>query len=88
MPNSLRFSDVHLKSSLYSNEWNPRDYGPMIELLESWKFILPDFIVDNILDQLVFPKLKQAVEEWNPRTDRVMINVWILPWKGLMGNVH
>lgn len=38
-----------------------------MHLLESWNPILPPFIRDNILDQLVLPKVKKAVEDWDPR---------------------
>jgi tuftelin-interacting protein 11 len=46
--------------------------------------VLPEFILDNIIDQLVLPKINRAVSDWNPRTDPVMIHKWILPWLSTM----
>lgn len=67
-------------------EWNCRDCVPLIELLENWLPLLPVWVTNNILDQLVFPRLQQEVESWNPLIDRMYIHVWIHPWLPLMGH--
>ncbi|KAF5302324.1 hypothetical protein FQA39_LY10363 [Lamprigera yunnana] len=64
--------------------WNVRDCDPLITLLESWKPILPQWIVDNILDQLILPRLTAEVTNWNPLTDTVPIHYWIHPWIPLL----
>lgn len=46
--------------------------------------ILPQWIVNNILDQLVIPKLVQEVRIWDPVTDTVPIHTWVHPWIPLM----
>lgn len=56
----------------------------MVDFLDSWVHIIPVWILDNILDQLVFPKLQKEVENWNPLTDTVPIHSWIHPWLPLM----
>ncbi|XP_041095950.1 tuftelin-interacting protein 11-like isoform X2 [Polyodon spathula] len=64
--------------------WQPRNCGPMVDFLESWAPILPIWILENILEQLIFPKLQREVESWNPLTDTVPIHSWIHPWLPLM----
>lgn len=34
----------------------------MVDFLDSWVHIIPVWILDNILDQLIFPKLQKEVE--------------------------
>ena len=47
--------------------------------------LLPHWIMGNILEQLVLPKLQHEVEEWNPLTDTMPIHAWLHPWLPLMG---
>ena len=46
--------------------------------------LLPKWILENILDMLILPKLTLEVEEWNPLTDTVPIHTWIHPWIPLL----
>ncbi|XP_059152458.1 tuftelin-interacting protein 11-like isoform X2 [Physella acuta] len=66
-------------------KWNVRETDAMISLLEAWKQALPPWILENILDQLVLPRLLQEVENWNPLTDTTPIHCWLHPWLPLMG---
>lgn len=68
--------DIRLK--MYSVE--------CVDLLNAWtKYgLLPNWVLENILDQIVLPKLNEEVEEWNPLTDTTPIHVWTLPWLPLM----
>jgi tuftelin-interacting protein 11 len=68
-----------------SRKWNPRDFQPIISMLEAWQCALPPWIMDNILDQLVLPRLLTEVENWNPLTDTVPIHSWLHPWLLFMG---
>lgn len=54
--------------SAVNNAWSPGDATPVLTLYSSWQSsgLLPDFISDNILDQLILPKIKRAVSEWTP----------------------
>lgn len=54
--------------SAINNEWNPLYPAPVIALFAGWKNsgLVPRFMSDNILDQLVLPKLKRAIESWMP----------------------
>lgn len=53
--------------------------------METWKAILPEWIVENIYDQLIMPKISKEVSDWNPLTDTVPIHLWIHPWIPLLG---
>ena len=54
--------------SAINNEWNPLYPAPVIALFAGWKNsgLVPRFMSANILDQLVLPKLKRAIESWMP----------------------
>lgn len=66
--------------------WEPRECDPLIELLETWMPLLPRWIMENILEQFVLPKLQAEVEAWNPLTDTVPIHSWLHPWLPLMAS--
>ncbi|XP_006007268.1 tuftelin-interacting protein 11 [Latimeria chalumnae] len=66
------------------SQWQPRNCGPMVDFLDSWRSLIPTWVLENILDQLIFPKLQKEVENWNPLTDTVPIHSWIHPWLPLM----
>lgn len=65
-------------------QWTCRQPEPLIELIEHWMPILPGWILENILDLLILPKLTLEVAEWNPLTDTVPIHTWIHPWLPLL----
>ncbi|KAL0110405.1 hypothetical protein PUN28_013796 [Cardiocondyla obscurior] len=67
-------------------QWTCRQPESLIELIEYWMPLLPNWILENILDLLVLPKLTLEVEEWNPLTDTVPIHTWIHPWLPLLRN--
>ncbi|KAI1320719.1 hypothetical protein EDD11_010253 [Mortierella claussenii] len=71
--------------SAINNEWNARECDRVIELLEAWTPpLLPEFIRDNIITQLILPKLQKEVEVWSPR-DSLMLHTWIHPWLPVLG---
>ncbi|ELR60645.1 Tuftelin-interacting protein 11 [Bos mutus] len=65
-------------------QWQPRNCDPMVDFLDSWAPLIPVWVLDNILEQLIFPKLQKEVESWNPLTDTVPIHSWVHPWLPLM----
>ena len=73
-------------SMLYtcSESWTVRRPDMVLELLEAWQPLLPDWILMNILEQVVLPRLTAEVDAWNPLTDTVPIHAWIHPWLPLM----
>lgn len=66
------------------NSWNVKDSQPMITLLSIWKPLLPSWILDNILQQLVMPRLQNTTDEWNPLTDTIPVHTWTHPWIPLL----
>ncbi|KAK3842731.1 MAG: GC-rich sequence DNA-binding factor-like protein-domain-containing protein [Linnemannia gamsii] len=71
--------------SALNNAWDPRDFDPVIQLLEAWAPpVLPLFMQDNIVTQLVLPKLHKEIEKWSPR-DSLMLHTWIHPWLPILG---
>lgn len=66
------------------SSWNPRDCDPLINLLEAWQPIVPNWVMENIFSQLILPRIKTEVDNWNPLTDTVPIHTWIHPWIPLL----
>ena len=71
--------------SCINNDWAPQDSKPAVELYEAWSAFLPQFIRDNMLDQLIIPKVHKAIAEWNPRTAKVSLRVIVFPWLPYIG---
>ena len=68
-----------------ASDWNPRSHAPMAALLDTWSALLPDWMLDNVLEQIILNRLTQAVNEWDPLTDIYPIHTWILPWASILG---
>ena len=64
--------------------WNPRQFDPIILFVEQWSGLLPKWIVENVLQQLIFPRLEAEVELWNPREDFMPVHAWLHPWLPLL----
>jgi tuftelin-interacting protein 11 len=68
-------------------QWNARDNSEsMLRLVEVWLPLLPKWITENLLEQIVLPRLHEHVEMWNPMTDTVPIHSWLHPWLQVMGD--
>lgn len=65
--------------STLTGAWDVHDPASAIALVEAWRDLLPPFLYDNVLEQLVLPKLHCAVRHWSPR-ERVPLHVLLLPW--------
>jgi len=66
--------------SSVNNDWDPHDPSSAVHLYEVWSTFLPAFIRDNILDQLILPKVSKAVADWNPRQHTVPLQAIVFPW--------
>uniref|UniRef100_A0A915N1M8 G-patch domain-containing protein n=1 Tax=Meloidogyne javanica TaxID=6303 RepID=A0A915N1M8_MELJA len=67
--------------------WNPRDNGPvMVSLVQKWMPILPNWVLENLLEQVLAPRIKIKVDDWDPVTDPVPIETWLHPWHAIMGD--
>uniref|UniRef100_A0A915I3X5 G-patch domain-containing protein n=1 Tax=Romanomermis culicivorax TaxID=13658 RepID=A0A915I3X5_ROMCU len=67
-------------------KWNPRDCNEMINALNIWTPVMPRWILENILEQIILPRIQLEVEDWDPTTDIIPIHTWIHPWLPLMGD--
>jgi tuftelin-interacting protein 11 len=77
-----------------TNEWEPHKPTALITLIEAWKDILPEFIYNSVLNQLVVQKLSAAVQDWNPRTSlrkrhaSHLPHIWLFPWLQYLAEYH
>lgn len=71
--------------STINNEWDALHPRAAVHLIESWESILPPFIRDNILDQLILPKVRKAVDEWDARRSSVSLYKIVWPWFAVLG---
>ncbi|KAJ3414840.1 Tuftelin-interacting protein 11 [Chytridiales sp. JEL 0842] len=42
--------------------------------------IIPPWLYLNIITQLVLPKIRNAIDNWDPRKDPIPIHTWLFPW--------
>ena len=52
--------------------WQPRKTTSMIEFISIWNSQVTERVWDNVLNQLIFPKLTREVERWDPYRDQAM----------------
>ncbi|KAI5288569.1 hypothetical protein KEM54_005109 [Ascosphaera aggregata] len=80
--------------SILMNEWDFHDPTPAISVVEAWKDIIPDFVLSNILDQVVVPKLMEAIKEWKPRSSKRKSSTdsafpwWLFDWLRYLDERH
>src|SRR5579859_3382216 len=61
--------------SVINNAWSPYNPSPVLSLLNSWSPLLPGFIYNLLLEQVVIPKLRRAIDHWNPRRNRELLPI-------------
>uniref|UniRef100_A0A2K6VEC1 G-patch domain-containing protein n=1 Tax=Onchocerca volvulus TaxID=6282 RepID=A0A2K6VEC1_ONCVO len=67
--------------------WNPRDDPQsMLHVVEKWLPLLPLWMRENLLEQIIIPRIAAEVDEWNPLTDHIPIHTWLHPWLDVMGD--
>uniref|UniRef100_V5ESL4 G-patch domain-containing protein n=2 Tax=Kalmanozyma brasiliensis (strain GHG001) TaxID=1365824 RepID=V5ESL4_KALBG len=67
------------------NEWKPHHPSSAVTLLETWQPLLPRFIWDNLIDQLLLPSLRHSISDWDARTSRWGLEHVLFPWLPLVG---
>ena len=70
------------------NVWEPnQDFkSSAFELVNTWKDILPEIVLENVYDQLLMPKLMHSIEKWDSKsTKNVSIESWFHEWLPLLG---
>lgn len=98
MKSLLLDTDRKLFEKILWNQWMMRvrremvSWGSMkecrevIEFLERWKPVMPRWLLANVMDQILLPRIEREVESWNPCSDPVPVHSWILPWLPLTGD--
>ncbi|KRX57019.1 Tuftelin-interacting protein 11 [Trichinella sp. T9] len=66
--------------------WNVRMPNPMLSLLTVWQAVIPGWILENLIEQFIVPKIETEVEEWNPLSDVQPVHSWFHPWLGFLGD--
>ena len=57
--------------------WSPRNCIPVIDLLDEWIPLFSDWIVTNILDQLIMPKLHVSTCKCYTVYTYIMIHTYV-----------
>ena len=68
-----------------NNEWSADLPQQAIKLYELWSSFLPPFIRDNLLDQLILPKVQKAVTDWNSKNAKASLHAIVFPWLPFIG---
>ncbi len=74
-----------LRSDIQSS-WDPKDSDSLEAFLDSWRTILPSDVILYVMQHAVLPKLRAAVETWDPLVDEVAPHTWLLPPLPYLGN--
>jgi len=72
-----------LRGSLLS--WSARDFESCIRLFESCQSTLPGDVADDLGVTVILPRLQVEVDNWDPRTDKMPLHIWIHPWLPILG---
>ncbi|KAG6184863.1 hypothetical protein E4U34_007677 [Claviceps purpurea] len=71
-------------------EWDPLEPGPMLDVIENWNDLLPQFVGAQVMDH-VARKLEAAVSDWNPKKKRQSHHLphsWLFPWLQYLPAYH
>lgn len=77
--------------TVLSHDWDVRNPTSLILLFEAWEGILPFFIKSQLLEQVVFPRIQNAVHSWNPgvrssNKTNSSPELWLFPWMPYLGD--
>ncbi|PRW56706.1 septin and tuftelin-interacting 1-like protein 1 [Chlorella sorokiniana] len=68
-----------------TNDWDPRDAARLERFVEAWEPLLPPSALPYIMESLVLPRLRLAVQGWDPLRDTVALHTWVHPWLPFLG---
>lgn len=98
-------STTHYETMIYSlwlppvrsaitNDWDVHDPAPLITLIQTWRSVLPPFVLSNVIDQLVVRRLSDALVAWKPRSSHKrnrhsqLPHIWLFPWLQYLDDHH
>ncbi|TQV95095.1 hypothetical protein V2A60_009833 [Cordyceps javanica] len=62
--------------------WDAFTPGPLLEVMESWKELLPPFVRAQAMENIA-RKLETTLSDWNPRVKKQshhLPHMWLFPW--------
>ncbi|KAF1813802.1 putative G-patch domain protein [Eremomyces bilateralis CBS 781.70] len=79
-----------------TNHWDPYTPSTLLTLLEHWRPVLPDFIYNHLVNQVILQKLTRAIHDWEPRRlsnkkdprPHQFPHVWLFPWLPYLPDDH
>lgn len=79
--------------SAITNDWDVYESKPLTTLIDTWKPVLPPFILANVIDQLVVRRLSDAVAAWRPKKSQNhsrhrQPHHWLFPWLPYLDEQH
>lgn len=57
-----------------------RDAARLERFVEAWEPLLPPSALAYVMESLVLPRLRLAVQGWDPLRDTVALHTWVHPW--------
>lgn len=57
-----------------------RDAARLERFVEVWEPLLPPAVLQLIMESLVLPRVRLAVQAWDPLRDAVALHTWVHPW--------
>ena len=68
------------------SRWNVQKTSQMMSMVEAWMPVLPEFIVANVIDQLIEQRLADEIKAWKSKrtretgTQATPPHIWLFPW--------
>jgi tuftelin-interacting protein 11 len=88
---SMIYSRWFRKVNNSIRDWNVHDPNPLLNVVDAWKELLPQFVLDELTENIT-RRLEAAVEEWNPKKKRQsssnLPHLWVFPWLPYLSDYH
>ncbi|CAO1621300.1 unnamed protein product [Jaminaea pallidilutea] len=70
--------------SALNNDWRPHHPRAAVDLLSAWRPLLPTYLWDNVVDQILLPKIQRTTTDWEAKSSKVSLHHLIFPWLSLL----
>lgn len=80
--------------SAITNDWDVHEPTSLLTLIQTWRPVLPHFILSNVIDQLVVRRLSDTLVAWKPRSNHKRNrhnqapHIWLFPWLQYLDDYH